>query len=71
MAFEHYDCARTHLFPNAEFGGSFTAPNKVRVRPSPAQYPTPYNIVYLGPEDVFVYGGGYGDVKGGTGAWRK
>lgn len=39
------------------------------VRYSPAEYPTPYNVVYLSPNDVFVYGGGYGDVKGGTGAF--
>ena len=69
MAFEHYDCERTHLFPDAEFGGSFTSSNRVIARPSPPEYPTPYNIVYLGPEEVFVYGGGYGDVKGGTGAF--
>jgi hypothetical protein len=69
MAFEHYDCARTHLFPDAKFGGSFTGRNKVSVRPSPSEYPTPYNIAYLGPEEIFIYGGGYGDVKGGTGAF--
>jgi hypothetical protein len=69
MAFEHYDSARTHLFPEADFGGSFAGSNKVTVRRSPNKYPTPYNCVYLGPGEVFIYGGGYGDVPGGTGAF--
>jgi hypothetical protein len=69
MAFEHYDSARSHLFPEADFGGSFEGSNRVTTRPSPRKYPTPYNIVYLGPGEVFVYGGGYGDVPGGTGAY--
>jgi hypothetical protein len=69
MAFEHYDSARSHLFPEADFGGSFECPNRVTTRPSPRKYPTPYNVVYLGPGEVFVYGGGYGDVPGGTGAY--
>lgn len=69
MAFEHYDSGRSHLFPLAEFGGSFDGANEVTTRSSPSVYPTPYNTVYLGPDDVFVYGGGYGDVEGGTGAF--
>jgi hypothetical protein len=69
MAFEHYDSARTHLFPDADFGWAFTGSNRVIARPSPTEYPTPYNVVYLGPDEVFVYGGGYGDVQGGTGAF--
>lgn len=69
MAFEHYDSARSHLFPEANFGGSFEGPNRVTARPSPRKYPTPYNVVYLGPGEVFVYGGGYGDVPDGTGAF--
>jgi hypothetical protein len=69
LAFEHYDCARTHLFPDAKFGGALTGPNKVRADSSPAQYPTPYNVVYLDPNNIFVYGGGYGDVRGGSGAF--
>ncbi|HJQ39737.1 MAG TPA: hypothetical protein VKB93_21540 [Thermoanaerobaculia bacterium] len=69
MAFEHYDSGRSHLFPLAEFGGSFDAPNLVTTRSSSNAYPTPYNTVYLGPDEVFVYGGGYGDVEGGTGAF--
>lgn len=69
MAFEHYDSGRSHLFPEAVFGGSYDGPNRVTTRSSPSVYPTPYNVVYLGPGEVFVYGGGYGDVPGGTGAF--
>ncbi|MFL6246754.1 MAG: hypothetical protein ACJ74H_12060 [Thermoanaerobaculia bacterium] len=69
MAFEHYDSGRSHLFPLAEFGGSFDDRNLVTTRSSSSAYPTPYNAVYLGPDQVFVYGGGYGDVEGGTGAF--
>lgn len=69
MAFEHYDSGRSHLFPLAEFGGSFDGTNQVASRSSSSSYPTPYNTVYLGPDEVFVYGGGYGDVQGGTGAF--
>src|SRR3954454_780130 len=69
MAFEHYDSGRSHLFPLAEFGGSLGGPNQVITRSSSSAYPTPYNTVYLGPDEVFVYGGGYGDVEGGTGAF--
>ncbi len=69
MAYEHYDTGRSHLFPEAVFNGSYEGPNRVSARTSPRAYPTPYNVVYLGPGDVFVYGGGYGDVPGGTGAF--
>src|SRR5262245_61039281 len=68
MAFEHYDTERTHLFEQATFNGSFDGSNSVDLRTTPESYPTPYNIVYLGADAMFVYGGGYGD-KGGTGAF--
>ena len=32
MAFEHYDSARTHLFDQARFGGSYDGNNQVAVR---------------------------------------
>ena len=35
MAFEHYDSARTHLFEQARFGGSFHGNNQVTVRTAP------------------------------------
>ncbi|MGH9437701.1 MAG: twin-arginine translocation signal domain-containing protein [Terriglobia bacterium] len=68
MAFEHYDSGRTKLFERAHFTGSFTRPNAVDVRISPDDYPTPYNVVYLGKDSLFVFGGAYGD-KGGTGTF--
>jgi hypothetical protein len=68
MAFEHYDTQRTHLFEQAAFNGSFDAQNTVGMRTVVDAQPTPYNVVYLGADSLFVYGGGYGD-KGGTGAF--
>jgi hypothetical protein len=68
MAFEHYDSGRTHLFSQANFNGSFGQDNVVSARVSLDHYPTPYNVVYLSADSMFVYGGGYGD-KGGTGAF--
>lgn len=68
MAFEHYDMQRTHLFEQAKFNGSFDAANTVEMRTFADSQPTPYNIVYLGADSLYVYGGGYGD-KGGTGAF--
>jgi hypothetical protein len=68
LAFEHHDSARTHLFAQAQFGGSFSGPNTVQMRASAAVYTTPYNTVDLGPNALFVYGGAYGD-KGGTGSF--
>ncbi|WP_250456160.1 hypothetical protein [Caballeronia sp. ATUFL_M2_KS44] len=69
MAFEHYDSGRSHLFTEARFHGSFVqGGNAVDVRVSPDDYLTPYNVVYLDADAMFVYGGGYGD-KGGIGAF--
>ncbi len=68
MAFEHYDSGRTKLFEQAQFTGSFTRANAVHVRSSLDAYPTPYNVVYLSPDSLFVFGGAYGD-RGGTGSF--
>ena len=69
MAFEHYDSGRSHLFAQANFHGSFAqGGNVVSARVSPEDYLTPYNVVYLSADAMFVYGGGYGD-KGGIGAF--
>jgi hypothetical protein len=68
MASENYDSARTKLFPQADFTGSFVRPNVVRARKSHDNYLTPYNVVYEGPNAMFVYGGGFGD-KGGIGSF--
>lgn len=68
MAFEHYDSGRTKLFEQAHFTGSFAGDNAVDVRVSPGEFPTPYNVVYLSRDSLFVFGGAYGD-KGGTGSF--
>jgi hypothetical protein len=68
MAFEHYDSGRTKLFSEANFNGSFEHDNVVNARVSSDDYLTPYNVIYLSAEAMFLYGGGYGD-KGGTGAF--
>jgi hypothetical protein len=69
MAFEHYDSARTHLFKQAHFAGSFDGDNKVAVRTAPVIYPTGYNMVYLNRHEIFLYGGGYGNIPNATGAF--
>lgn len=69
MAFEHYDSERTHLFEQARFGGSFAGRNKVDARLARAIYPSGYNMVYLNPDEVFLYGGGYGNIPNSTGAF--
>ena len=69
MSFEHYDSGRTHLFEQARFGGSFGRRNQVEVRTAPVLYPTGYNMVYLNPREVFLYGGGYGNIDDATGAF--
>ena len=68
MAFEHYDSGRTKLFSRAHFTGSFTRDNAVDVRVSRDEYPTPYNVVYLSGDSLFIFGGAYGD-RGGTGSF--
>jgi hypothetical protein len=68
LASEHHDSARTKLFEQARFGGSFSGPNVVQLRASTAVYPTPYNTVDMGPNALFLYGGAYGD-RGGTGSF--
>lgn len=69
MAFEHYDSARTHLFERARFGGSYDGNNRVAVRTAPVTYPTGYNMVYLSTDNVFLYGGGYGNITNAAGAF--
>jgi hypothetical protein len=60
-AFEHYDSARTKLFPTAYFGGSFGGPNRVQTRRSKQRYPSGWNVTYLNAGNAFLYGGGNGD----------
>jgi hypothetical protein len=68
MASENYDSARTKLFQQAQFNGSFVRSNVVKVRISRDDYLTPYNVVYRDAHSMFVYGGGFGD-KGGIGSF--
>ncbi len=68
-AFEHYNSGRSHVFPEATFGGSYSGNNTVDILNSPMVYPSGYNMSYLGPNDLFIYGGGYGDVAGSVGAF--
>ena len=68
-AFEHYDSGRSHVFPEATFGGSYTGNNIVQTLSSPIIYPSGYNMSYLDPNNAFIYGGGYGDEPGSIGAF--
>jgi len=62
-AFEHYDSGRSHVFPQASFGGSYTGSNTVTsIQSATNQYPSGYNMVYLDANNIFIYGGGYGNV---------
>jgi hypothetical protein len=68
QAFEHYDSARSHVFSQAEFRGSFHRPNTVaEVRSAEGAYPSGYNTSYLSENAAFIQGGSYGDVEGSIG----
>jgi hypothetical protein len=68
QAFEHYDSARSHVFSQAEFRGSFHRPNTVaEVRSAEGAYPSGYNTSYLSENEAFIQGGSYGDVEGSIG----
>lgn len=68
-AFEHYDSGRSHVFPEAFFGGSYSGNNIVNTLYSTTTYPSGYNMSYLDANNVFIYGGGYGDIPGSIGAY--
>lgn len=68
-AFEHYNSGRSHVFSKAEFGGDFAGGNSVGTLSSTYLYPSGYNMSYLDPNNVFIYGGGYGDIPGSIGAF--
>jgi hypothetical protein len=68
-AFEVHDSNRTHLYDCAHFGGSTSAANQVFSYTSQQAYTTPYNIVDRGPDELFIYGGGYGDDPAATGSF--
>ena len=57
QAFEHYNSARSHVFPKATFGGSFDKPNRVELlRSSDGAYPSGYNMSYLNKDAAFPRG---------------
>ncbi len=68
-AFEHYDSGRSHVFPEATFGGSYSSENTVQTLRSTTLYPSGYNMAYLDPNQAFIYGGGYGDISGSIGSF--
>ena len=68
-AFEHHDSGRTHLFPEASFGGDFSGPNHVGMTPSTAQYPSGWNMTYLNADSAYLYGGGDGNEQSSIGSY--
>ena len=68
-AFEVHDSNRTHLYDCAHFTGSLSGTNQVFAYSSPQDYITPYNIVDEGPNELFIYGGGYGDNPDASGSF--
>lgn len=68
QAFEHYDSGRSHVFSKAQFGGSFTKPNRVtEVRSAAGAYPSGYNMSYINEGNAFIQGGSYGNYQGSIG----
>ncbi len=68
-AFEVHDSNRTHLYPCATFPGSTSGGNQVFAYSSEDVYVTPYNIVDRGPDELYIYGGGYGDNPAASGSF--
>jgi hypothetical protein len=68
QAFEHYDSGRSHVFPKARFGGSFSRSNRVTlVRSREGAYPSGYNMSYLNANAAFIQGGSYGNIENSIG----
>ncbi|MEU1287985.1 hypothetical protein [Kitasatospora sp. NPDC005856] len=67
-AFEVHDSNRTHLYACAHFEGA-PSNNQVYAYSSQQVYATPYNIVDRGPDELYVYGGGYGDDPAASGSF--
>jgi len=68
-SFEVHDAKRTHLYACAHFEGVQSKNNQVFAHSSAQLYVTPYNIVDRGPNELFVYGGGYGDNPAASGSF--
>jgi hypothetical protein len=58
-AFEHHDSPRSHVFPLATFGPAPGA--QASAQQSPEFFPTVYNAVTQSVDDLFVFGGTYGN----------
>ncbi|MFF0410388.1 hypothetical protein ACFYUY_08100 [Kitasatospora sp. NPDC004745] len=67
-AFEVHDSNRTHRYGCAHYTGAPSG-NQVYAYSSQQVYATPYNIVDRGPDELYVYGGGYGDDPGASGSF--
>ncbi len=68
-AFEVHDSNRTHLYDCAHFTGAQSGTNDVFAYSSQQDYITPYNIVDRGPNELYIYGGGYGDNSAASGSF--
>ncbi|MBV9410608.1 MAG: hypothetical protein JO148_03355, partial [Acidimicrobiia bacterium] len=69
-AFEVHDSNRTHRYGCAHFQGDPSATNnQVFAYSSQQDYVTPYNIVDRGPNELYIYGGGYGDNSAASGSF--
>jgi hypothetical protein len=64
-----HDSNRTHLYDCAHFGGVMADSNQVFAYSSEQDYITPYNIVDRGPNELYIYGGGYGDNPDASGSF--
>jgi hypothetical protein len=68
-AFEVHDSNRTHLYECAHFQGAMSDTNQVFAYSSQQDYITPYNIVDRGSNELYIYGGGYGDNSAASGSF--
>lgn len=67
--FEVHDSSRTHLYECASFLGDMSGSNDVFAYASEQVYITPYNMVDRGPNELYIYGGGYGDNPSASGSF--
>ncbi|HEU4446278.1 MAG TPA: hypothetical protein VFR94_16520 [Nitrososphaeraceae archaeon] len=63
MPAEHYDSARSELFPCSQFPGSLTGPNNVFAYPSSDMWYAPFSMATRGVDEMYIYGGASGDAK--------
>lgn len=63
ISFEHNDSNRTHIFSSATFNGSIKGygDNTIYYRKAPNKYIAPYNVVTGNRDELYIYGGGYGN----------